>query len=229
MPRIARLVAVGYPHHITQRGNYQQKTFRNKKDFLQYLSWIEKYSKKYLLSILAYCLMPNHIHFIVVPEKENSLAEVFGVAHGQYSQLFNKRHNLRGHLWQDRFYSCVLDEKHLYTAVRYVERNPVEAGLVQCAEDWRWSSAYAHIRELKGKDKNGVTLVDINELIGIDDWEKYLSEENKDDMFEEIEKHTLTGRPLGDKNFIKHLESVYNRKLTIFASGRPRKGLNKAN
>jgi putative transposase len=124
MSRIARLVAVGYPHHITQRGNYKQKTFRSQKDFLQYLNWIEEYCKKYLLLIFAYSLMPNHVHFIATPQKENSLSKSFGTAHGRYSQFFNKKHNLRGHLWQDRFYSCALDERHLYAAVRYVEKIP---------------------------------------------------------------------------------------------------------
>jgi len=222
MSRIARLVAVGYPHHITQRGNYKQKTFRSQKDFTQYLNWIEEYCKRYLLLIFAYSLMPNHVHFIATPQKEDSLAKSFGVAHGLYSQFFNKKHNFRGHLWQDRFYSCVLDEKHFYAAIRYVERNPVKAGLVEKAWDWRWSSASAHIKGLKGKDQNGITLADINELIGINNWREYLEKENKKEIIKEIENHVLTGRPLGDKNFIENLECLYKRKLIISSSGRPK-------
>ena len=75
MPRIARIVAVGLPHHITQRGNYRQEVFLDDSDRRQYLFWIQEYSLKYHLSILAYCLMSNHVHFIAIPQEEDSLAK----------------------------------------------------------------------------------------------------------------------------------------------------------
>ena len=227
MPRIARVVAVDYPHHITQRGNYQQKTFKNKKDFLRYLKWVEEYCQKYLLSLLAYTLMPTHVHFIGIPRKEDSLAKSFKAIHGRYAQFFNRKHNQRGHLWQDRFYSCVLDEKHLYFGVKYVERNPVEAGLVKKPWDWKWSSALTHVKGLKGKDLNGVTLADINELMEIDSWKEYLEKENEKEVIEKIEKCTLSGRPLGEKEFVHKIESIYKRELTILLPGRPKGSLNK--
>lgn len=224
MPRIARLVVVGYPHHITQRGNYQQKTFKSQRDFSQYLIWFEEYSQNYLINTLAYCLMPNHVHFIGVPMKEDSLAKSFNIAHMKYSQFFNKKHNSKGHLWQGRFYSCVLDERHLYAAIRYVERNPVEAGLVKKAWDWKWSSASAHVKgHMQGKDTNGVTLVDVNKFIEIDNWKDYLKKENEKKIIEKIEKHTLTGRPLGNKEFTEDLERTYKRRLVALPIGRPQK------
>jgi putative transposase len=128
MPRIARVVAVGLPHHITQRGNYRQDVFFDTDDRRQYLLWIGEYSAKYGLSVLAYCLMQNHVHFIAIPREANSLAKTFNAAHMRYSQYFNKKLKQRGHLWQGRFYSCVLDESHLMLASRYIERNPVRAG-----------------------------------------------------------------------------------------------------
>ena len=82
MPRISRVVAVGYPHHVTQRGNYRQVVFDSETDYLHYLQWLNDYSRKYSLKIWAYCLMSNHVHFVVVPMKEDSLAkthEIFAI------------------------------------------------------------------------------------------------------------------------------------------------------
>ena len=86
MPRIARVVAVGIPHHITQRGNYRQDVFLDDSDRRKYLLWIQEYSQKYHLNILVYCLMRNHAHFIAIPQKEDSLARTFNTAHMRYSQ-----------------------------------------------------------------------------------------------------------------------------------------------
>lgn len=131
MPRIARVVVSEYPHHIIQRGNYRQNVFLDESDKRQYLSLIAEYSQKYHLKILAYCLMDNHVHFIGIPKNGNSMAKTFSVAHTLYSQYFNKKMKVSGHLWQGRFYSCVLDESHLIAAGRYVEQNPVRAGIVK--------------------------------------------------------------------------------------------------
>ena len=126
MPRIARVVAVGLPHHITQRGNYQQEVFLSADNRKKYLSWVKKYSFKYGLSILAYCLMPNHVHFIAVPSKNDSLAKTFNTAHMCYSQYFNSRLNQRGHLGGNLFLR--VESVASYTCCfRYIERNPVRA------------------------------------------------------------------------------------------------------
>ena len=122
MPRISRAVAEGYPHHITQRGNYGQSVFESEEDYLHYLEWLKKYCQEYSLKIWAYCLMSNHIHFIAVPMREDSLARTFNTLHMRYAQYFNQKKNKKGHLWQGRFYSSILDERHLYTAVRYIEK-----------------------------------------------------------------------------------------------------------
>ena len=112
----------------------------------------DEYSKKYNLSLFAYCLMDNYVHFIAIPRKEESLAKVFSITHMRYSQYFNnnKKKNTSGHLWQGRFYSCVLDKPHLLVALRYMEKNPVRAGIVEKAWQWKWSSATAHINRSTG-------------------------------------------------------------------------------
>jgi len=164
MPRIARVVAVGFPHHITQRGNYGQTVFEDEEDYLLYLKWLEKYCKKYSLKIWAYCLMSNHVHLIGVPMNENSLAKSLNAINMRYAQYLNQKRMVKGHLWQGRFYSCILDERHLYAAVRYIENNPVRAGIVKRPWEYKWSSARIHV----GEDKNSNLLEDCYLLKEID-------------------------------------------------------------
>lgn len=220
MPRIARIVAVGLPHHITQRGNYQQEVFLSEEDRLQYLAWIKEYSTKYSLSILVYSLMQNHVHFIAIPKEADSLARTFNSAHMRYSQYVNRKRRQRGHLWQGRFYSCVLDESHLILASRYIERNPVRAGLVEKPWEWPWSSALAHAEG--GKD----SLVEPESFLGVidmpkDSWKEYIDCVEKPDFLHSIRKHTLTGWPLGTRVFIEKLEAKFERKLCASPVGRP--------
>jgi REP element-mobilizing transposase RayT len=144
MSRVARIVVPGYPHHVTQRGNRRADVFETDDDRHAYLRFLKKYGERHGLDIWAYCLMTNHIHLVAVPEREESLARALRDAHTVYAMRFNTRTQMSGHVWQGRFYSCVLDESHLWAAVRYVERNPVRAGMVDRAEDHPWSSARAH-------------------------------------------------------------------------------------
>ena len=148
MPRLARVVAVGLPHHITQRGNYRQRVFWSESDRITYLGLISEYCKPARLRLIGYCLMTNHVHLIAVPEREDSLARGLGQAHCRYAHCVNARQRSTGHLWQNRFYSTVMDEAHLLSAMRYVERNPVRAGMVADAAEYRWSSAIAHLTGL---------------------------------------------------------------------------------
>lgn len=201
MPRIARVVAVGLPHHITQRGNYQQEVFLSADNRKKYLSWVKKYSFKYGLSILAYCLMPNHVHFIAVPSKNDSLAKTFNTAHMCYSQYFNSRLNQRGHLWQGRFYSCVLNQSHLILAARYIERNPVRAGIVDKPWDWQWSSAASHTNRKIDGLLNAYDLFKLVDMSSVS-WEKYIDTTEEESFLQNIRKHTSTGRPLGAAEFV---------------------------
>jgi len=204
MPRIARVVALGYPHHITQRGNYKQKVFFKNSDYSRYLKRLNEYCCKYKLLILAYCLMPNHVHFIAVPEEESSLAKTFNTCHMCYSQFLNKRNGVKGHLWQGRFFSSILDEKYLFAAIRYIENNPVRARIVNEAADWKWSSARAHL----GKVKDSLLFEDIKKFIEINDWKKYLAESDDEEIIQSIKINTLSGKPLGSETFLSELEKI---------------------
>ncbi len=144
MSRRARIVLAGVPHHVTQRGNHRQQVFFDDADRLAYLDWLRLYSAEEAVSVLAYCLMPNHIHLVAVPAKPDALRRALKPLHGRYAHRVNRELAWHGHLWQGRFHSAPLDESHLWAAVRYVERNPVRAGLVEIAQRYPWSSAAAH-------------------------------------------------------------------------------------
>jgi putative transposase len=184
MPRTARLTDPGRPHHITQRGNYQQKIFDSEADYRFYLNHISKYSLEHKLSIIAYCLMPNHVHFIATPLSEDSLVKTFAVTNMRYSQYFNKKHNTKGHLWQGRFFSCPLQERHLFAAMRYVENNPVRCKLVNNAEDWPWSSAKSHVF----KTPDYLLLTYMTDILSIPNWKTYLSEPENNMIISKIRK-----------------------------------------
>ena len=145
MPRLPRLIVPEIPHHITHRGNRRQLVFFSDSDKSLYLRFLMENSKNTGLRYLAYCLMDNHIHLIMIPKDKDEITATLRETHRKYTTIINMREKWKGHLWQGRFGSCPLDERHLYMAVRYIERNPVRAGIVNKAEDFPWSSARGHL------------------------------------------------------------------------------------
>ena len=140
-----RIVIPGIAHHVTQRGNYQQIVFEKKEDYQKYSYWINRYAKKYQVAIYSFCLMTNHVHFIVIPKDLCGLARLFNTVHMIYSQYKNNERKKTGHLWQARFYSCILSPQHFYRAARYIEMNPVRAKIVLTPRDYIWSSCRQHM------------------------------------------------------------------------------------
>ncbi|MFA4973354.1 MAG: transposase [bacterium] len=206
---MARVVVPDIPHHIIQRGNRRQRVFFSDEDRACYLALLADNARKNGVSIWAYCLMDNHVHMVAVPESEAALAKAIGDTHRGYTRRINFRENWRGYLWQGRFSSSPLDERHLFAAVRYVERNPVRARLVQHAEDYRWSSARAHVQGQTDICLSGDELG----VLGIDDWKAYLMESGDDDFMKRLRKGARTGRPLGSDEFIDRIESLTGRVL----------------
>jgi putative transposase len=153
MPRQARVVAVGAPHHITQRGNNRQDVFLCNEDRQVYLDLVREESRECELALLGYCLMTNHVHLVAIPRRCDALARALRRVHSQYAQWFNRRYRRSGHLWQNRYFSCSLDRDHLVAALLYVDLNPVRAGLVGEAQLYPWSSARGHV---EGKDPWGL-------------------------------------------------------------------------
>ncbi len=196
------------PHHIIQRGNRRQQTFFTEEDYQQYLALMSDSCTRSGLEIWSYCLMPNHVHLIAVPEEPDSLRAGISEAHRRYTRMINFRQGWRGHLWQERFASFVMDERYLLAVARYIERNPVRAGLAEKPEEYKWSSASAHIEK---EDDNLVKVKPLLELV--DDWRSFLAGTVEDSEIDDIHRHERTGRPLGSEGFMEKLEVKLNRVL----------------
>lgn len=210
MPRIARIVIPDCPHHVIQRGNRRQTTFFSDSDKALYLNLLKRHGEKAGVSVLAYCLMDNHVHLIAIPKTKESFARGIGETHRRYTTIINTREDWKGYLWQGRFISFPLDEPHFYSAVRYAERNPVRAGIVTRAEQYPWSSARAHVRKL-----GDPLLSNIGQFLSIRNWARYLREPDKEAFIEQMKRSERTGRPLGDEAFLIRLEEITGRRLRL--------------
>jgi putative transposase len=208
MPRIARFVLPNVPHHVTQRGNRREPVFFEDGDQVRYLSFLRSGAEKSGSVIWAYCLMPNHVHLIVVPSHKDGLRDMFAESHRQYTNFINWRHGWTGHLWQGRFGSVAMDEDHLGQAVRYVAQNPVRAGLVRTPEDWPFSSVRAH---LTGK---GDGFVDVAPLLTrFPDFGALIGVRERIFEFDPLRRAESSGRPLGSRKWIETLEEMTGRDL----------------
>jgi putative transposase len=221
MPRIARVVAVGLPHHVTQRGNNRQTVFFDDDDRRFYLMTLAKYSRKCGVEIWGYSLMDNHVHALAVPEREESLARCFAGTNLVYTQYINRKMSRGGRLWQNRFFSCPVDkDSYLWPVLRYIERNPVRAGKVRQAWQYPWSSAPHHA---KGEPDMLVNEPDwLAKGLRAMKYGRFLREEPEESTFE-IRRMTATGRPLGTPAFLAVLESQLGRNLEPQRGGRPRR------
>ena len=220
MPRIARVVAVDYPHHITQRGNNKAVVFFDDEDRLYYCETLTKFSKKYQLEIWAYCLMGNHIHLLAVPRKTDSLAKGIGLTNLVYTQYLNRKLNNSGRVWQNRFFSCLINrDEYLWAVARYIEMNPVKAGLVNNPGEYFWSSAQPHLDGRKDE------ILSKEEWLMPDDRQRY-SEfilQSAEEIEKAIRRNTSTGKPLANEEFLASMKEKIGVRLTKDEIGRPRK------
>jgi putative transposase len=216
MARLKRIVVPGLPHHVTQRGVRRCDTFVDPQDREVYARLLLSSCQEYSLAVHAYCWMTNHVHLIAVPQYETSLAFVLRDTSGLYALYFNRKYGFSGHLWQARFYSCVLDESHYWSAIRYVERNPVRARMIARAQDYSWSSAAAHC--LYREDPLLTPLEPLPQLIP--GWSEWLVGEEDPAELKAIRENTGTGRPLGSKEFLEQLEARLGRPVTPQKRGR---------
>jgi len=215
MPRFARVVVVGYPHHIIMRGHRRQQVFFKDEDRGLFMRLLRKHGEEAGIDYWVYCLMDNHVHAIAVPRYPDSFRRGLGLALWKYSLLINLQHDWKGYLWQSRYKSYPLDEHYLMSAARYIELNPVRAQIVKNAEDFPWSSARAHV--LKQPD----TLITKGSLDNeIADWALFLASETPESELKLLRRHASTGRPLGSDEFIEKLEKLTGRVLKEKQIGR---------
>ena len=208
MARLARVVIPGYPHHITQRGNGGARTFFGDGDYALYRDLLATNCAAAAVEIWAWCLMPNHVHLILVPSDPDGLRRALARVHRNYAGTIQARRKRTGHFWQGRFGAVAMDERHLAAALRYVSLNPVRARLVERAQDWRWSSTRAHLR---GRHDGVTALAPIRARFP--DFAELLASEEDADLFASLRAAESIGRPLGDDRFLARVEKRTGRVL----------------
>jgi putative transposase len=208
MARLARVVIPGLPHHVTQRGNGRARTFFGDEDYALYRDLLASHCRAAEVDIWAWCLMPNHVHLVLVPSDPDGLRRALSRVHRAYAGVIQARRKRTGHFWQGRFGAAAMDEAYLAAALRYVSLNPVRARLVARAQDWRWSSTRAHLR---GKDDGLTALKPVKEIIA--DFAGLLASAPEQDLFDSLRAAESIGRPLGSDRFLARIERQTGRLL----------------
>jgi putative transposase len=191
--------------------------FGSTSDRVEYLRLLSEQGARFGVTFLAYCLMSNHVHIIAVPARPESLARGIGEAHRLYTRRINFTQKARGHLFQERFFSCPLDTRHFIAAVRYVERNPVRAKLAEHAWDYPWSSAAFRV----GSRASDPLVTEVDSFDLHLDWKELLRSDPEEAGT--LREKARTGRPCGSAGFVEEAEKLTGRPLAPRSAGRPRK------
>jgi putative transposase len=215
VPRTARIIAPGHPHHVTQRGRDRQQVFFSDEDYRDYLRILREETRRNGVSIWAYCLMPNHVHLVLTPSTKEGLGRTVGETARRYARTSNRRRDHDGHVWHTRYYSVTMDERHLLEAVRYILLNPVRANLRESADLWPWSSFGAHAN---GTD-DVVDPTPVASRVG--SIAAFVAVGMARDAAERIRAGTLNGRPLGDERFVRTIATTLGRTVSARPRGRP--------
>ena len=218
MPRIARGLADGLIFHVLNRGNNKQKVFHKDQDYVAFLKAVTEVKYKYPIAILAYCLMPNHFHFVLVPHQADYLSKFMQLLMTKHVRRYHQHYETSGHIWQGRYKSFIIQEdEHLITILRYVESNPVRAGLVSTAKDWKWSN---HRERLS---INAVKIIDNPPLELPRDWAKFVDGPITVQELKKIHRSLNRQSPFGDDEWQIKISRALGLQHTINPRGRPRK------
>jgi putative transposase len=221
MPRNARCVLPGIAYHVTQRGVACCDVFFSQADRASYLRLAAEQRQEAGVRVLAWCLMSNHVHWVVVPERADSLAVLFRRVHGRYAQYLNVRRARNGHLWQNRFFGCPVAAERELTSLRYVEWNPVRAGMVDAPDDWRWCSARAHVLGPEAEEFPVLDWSYWRERGGAAWWKEMLSHPDDLRQWQQLKRATYAGAPLGPAEFVEEMERRFGRQW--LRNGRPQR------
>jgi putative transposase len=208
MARLARVVIPGHPHLVTQRGNGRARTFFGDDDYALYHDLLAAHCRAASVEVWAWCLMPNHVHLVLVPSDRDGLRRALAQVHRTYAGIIQRRRKRSGHFWQGRFGAVAMDEDYLAAALRYVALNPVRARLVRRAQDWRWSSTRAHLR---GRDDGLTALQPVKDRFAR--FADLLAADTTPEMFARLRAAESIGRPLGNDRFLTRLERSTGRTL----------------
>ncbi len=222
MPRIARGLVDGFVYHVLNRGNGGQKVFHKDQDYEAFIDLMKKAKARYAVKIFAYCLMPNHFHMVVVPIQAEELNKGMQWLMTSHVRRYHRRYGTSGHIWQGRFKSFIIQEdNHLLTVLRYVEGNPVRAGLVNSATDWLWSSH----REAIGERSR--LLVDEIPIELPQDWNIYVDEPLTEKELEGLHQSVNRQSPYGTSMWQIQVSKELGLESTLRPRGRPKKRVGK--
>jgi putative transposase len=209
----------GLPHLVTQRGNGGQRTFFEEADYIFYRDCLAASCRAASVEVWAWCLMPSHVHLILVPSDSDGMRRALAPAHRRYAGHVHARQKRTGHFWQGRYGAVVMDEDHLAAALRYVALNPVRARLVKAAQDWPWASTRAH---LAGADDGITALAPIRARFPR--FADLLALGPDQDAFDRLCKAESIGRPLGNDDFLRRIETQTGRSVIPGKRGPKPKG-----
>lgn len=219
MPRIARGLADGYIYHVLNRGNSKQEIFRKSHDYNVFIDRIKEAKSNYPIKIFAYCLMPTHFHIVVLAVKAEGLSKWMQWLMTSHVRRYHKHYGTRGHVWEGRFKSFIIQkDNHLLTVLRYVEGNPVRAGLVKLAKDWPWSSHRESINEKPH------FLIDEPPIELPQDWARYVNEPLTVKELAELSESVSRGSPYGLPTWQIDVSIELGLESTLRPRGRPKKG-----
>jgi len=222
MPRIARGLVDGFVYHVLNRGNGGQKVFHKDQDYEAFIDLMKKAKARYAVKIFAYCLMPNHFHMVVVPIQAEELNKGMQWLMTSHVRRYHRRYGTSGHIWQGRFKSFIIQEdNHLLTVLRYVEGNPVRAGLVNSATDWLWSSH----REAIGERSR--LLVDEIPIELPQGWNIYVDEPLTEKELEGLHQSVNRQSPYGTSMWQIQVSKELGLESTLRPRGRPKKRMGK--
>lgn len=223
----ARIILPGYPHHVVQRGHNRQAVFTHRSDYDRYLATLLEFKLRYNLRLYAYCLMPNHVHLLLAPETPAGLGQLMKRLAGRHTRGLNRRHKRTGSLWDGRYRSSVVDrEDYLLACTRYIDLNPVKAGIVTDPVEYPWSSCRHHLGH------EAAPLLDANPcMLDMGDTEEsrqlayrsFLDSGIPDQQRQLISEAVRRGQPTGDQRFDANIAKIIGRPVRRRGRGRPPK------
>ncbi|HIE06335.1 MAG TPA: transposase [bacterium (Candidatus Stahlbacteria)] len=218
MPRIARGLADNHIYHILNRGNGGLEVFNRIGDYKSFIALIYEAKEEFDIRIFSYCLMPNHFHLVLMPIKAEHLSKMMQWVLTSHVRRYHGYHQTSGHIWQGRYKSFLIQEdNHLLTVMRYVEANPVRAGLVKSAKAWHWSSHREWIRITPR------TLVDPCPIELPEDWNRFVNQPLTEQELDDIHQSIMRNRPFGSEEWQLQMCRSLGLESTLRPRGRPRR------
>ena len=216
MPRTARAAQGGYCYHVLNRGNARRTVFHKDGDFDAFVRILAEAELRTPVRLLSWCLMPNHFHIAVWPRTGEDLSQFMMWLMTAHVRRYHQHYHSSGHIWQGRFKAFpIQDDVHLLTVLRYIERNPLRAGLVQRAEDWRWSSASLH--------RDGRPNLDVGPVRRPDDWLAFVNEPQTEAEVKRLRQCLQRGRPFGESSWQLQTAQRLGLESSLRPRGRPKK------